>query len=504
MTLPTRLLDGYASFRSGRYASEAARYERLGQGSQKPSMMIIACCDSARPPKRYLMPGLAKSSWSAMWPIWFRPTCRTGAITRQSAALDFAVLALGVKHVVVMGHGRCGGIHAAVQDANPLTHTDFIAHGCAVIKDVARYVTHDHSENEELFERRVERASVEHSLANMRTFPWIRLRENAGHSPSMVPGLTFRWANFMPTTRRRRRGRRFTDADRSPPQARRCLTGGGDHGPPRQRRGALFHFATMNCFRESIQMTQRDLQGNRLTGASAAAASAYGDALRQLSIYAGDPLSIADGLPKANRVSAWPTSSRPGCSCSKRRQGRRRCARGDCKDRDSGSRQPRTGSCRGDQQPDRRPVSRGIAGSGRRCGRTSARSAGAHCRSHSWTSSPAVRNCCVTASCAPCPPGRIPFPAIMPCWACRPSGLRKLGDYVGAEASGRAALEIERCEGLGRHAVAHVMEMQSRQDEGIAFMREDTDSWTTGSFLRFTIGGISRSIIWSLARWTRY
>ena len=48
------------------------------------------------------------------------------------------------------------------------------------IKDVARYVTHDHSESEELFERRIERASVEHSLANMRTFPWIRMRENAG------------------------------------------------------------------------------------------------------------------------------------------------------------------------------------------------------------------------------------------------------------------------------------------------------------------------------------
>ena len=59
-------------------------------------------------------------------------------------------------------------------------------------------------------------------------------------------------------------------------------------------------------------MTQLDLQGNHLTGASAAAASAYGDALRQLSIYAGDPLAVADrlvedepGFGMAHVLKAW-------------------------------------------------------------------------------------------------------------------------------------------------------------------------------------------------------
>ena len=180
MTLPQRLLDGYAGFRGGRYASEAARYEKLGQGSQKPSVMIIACCDSRAAPETIFDAGPGEIFVVRNVANLVPPYMPDGGHHATSAALEFAVLALGVRHVVVMGHGRCGGIHAAVQDSNPLTHTDFIGSWMRGIKDVARYVNHASGESEELFERRIERASVEHSLANMRTFPWIRMRENAG------------------------------------------------------------------------------------------------------------------------------------------------------------------------------------------------------------------------------------------------------------------------------------------------------------------------------------
>ena len=42
MSLPKRLLDGYANFRKGRYASESERYLKLGEGQQKPTIMMIA------------------------------------------------------------------------------------------------------------------------------------------------------------------------------------------------------------------------------------------------------------------------------------------------------------------------------------------------------------------------------------------------------------------------------------------------------------------------------
>ena len=67
-----------------------------------------------------------------------------------------------------MGHGRCGGIRAAVGDAGPLSHTDFIGSWMRAIKDVARAVPHSH--DSALHERHIERASIEHSLANLRTF----------------------------------------------------------------------------------------------------------------------------------------------------------------------------------------------------------------------------------------------------------------------------------------------------------------------------------------------
>lgn len=180
MPLPKRLLDGYANFRNGRYASEAERYMKLGQGAQKPTVMIIACCDSRAAPETIFDAGPGEIFVVRNVANLVPPYMPDGGHHATSAALEFAVLALGVKHVVVMGHGRCGGIHAAVQDSSPLTHTDFIGSWMRGIKDVAKYVGQTPDESESAFEHRVERASVEHSLANMRTFPWIRMRENAG------------------------------------------------------------------------------------------------------------------------------------------------------------------------------------------------------------------------------------------------------------------------------------------------------------------------------------
>jgi hypothetical protein len=62
-------------------------------------------------------------------------------------------------------------------------------------------------------------------------------------------------------------------------------------------------------------------------------------------------------------------------------------------------------------------------------------------------------------------------------------GLEENGQYALAERHGRAAIAEEPRDGWGRHAVAHVLEMEGRHDEGIAFMREDLPSWTSDSFL---------------------
>lgn len=62
-------------------------------------------------------------------------------------------------------------------------------------------------------------------------------------------------------------------------------------------------------------------------------------------------------------------------------------------------------------------------------------------------------------------------------------GLEENGEYARAEAAGRRGVELEPRDGWSQHAVAHVMEMQNRQAEGIAWMRSN-DGWAGDSFFQ--------------------
>jgi carbonic anhydrase len=178
MSLPGKLLEGYSNFRSGRYTAEAERYRRLGEGAQKPRVMIIACCDSRAAPETIFDAGPGEMFVVRNVANLVPPYTPDGGHHSTSAALEFAVMSLKVEHIVVMGHGRCGGIRAAVLDSSPLTHTDFIGSWMRAIKDVTRIVPREQGCDDALHERHIERASIEHSLANLRTFPWIRMKEN--------------------------------------------------------------------------------------------------------------------------------------------------------------------------------------------------------------------------------------------------------------------------------------------------------------------------------------
>ena len=63
-------------------------------------------------------------------------------------------------------------------------------------------------------------------------------------------------------------------------------------------------------------------------------------------------------------------------------------------------------------------------------------------------------------------------------------GLEEMADYSAAETFGRKAIDIEPRDGWAQHAVAHVMEMQSRQRDGISWMRSNQAAWTGDSFLQ--------------------
>ncbi|HEX6736489.1 MAG TPA: tetratricopeptide repeat protein [Azonexus sp.] len=63
-------------------------------------------------------------------------------------------------------------------------------------------------------------------------------------------------------------------------------------------------------------------------------------------------------------------------------------------------------------------------------------------------------------------------------------GLEETADYARAEAQGRAAVELEPRDGWAWHAVAHVMEMQCRTQDGIAWLRADPAVWSSDSFFK--------------------
>ena len=56
-------------------------------------------------------------------------------------------------------------------------------------------------------------------------------------------------------------------------------------------------------------------------------------------------------------------------------------------------------------------------------------------------------------------------------------GLEECGDYGLAEETGRQAIALEPDDCWAQHALGHVMEMQARQDEGIAFMERRRAHW---------------------------
>jgi carbonic anhydrase len=181
MDFPRRLIEGYTAFRAGRLPTEQSRFQELAEDGQKPETMIIGCCDSrvspevifdASPGELFVIRNVANL---------VPPYTPDGAQRAVSAALEFAVQALRVKNIVVLGHARCGGIKAYAEQAEPLSPGDFIGNWMALIEPAAREVGPPKpSEGTDSFMRRLEQASIKHTLKNLMTFPCINILVERG------------------------------------------------------------------------------------------------------------------------------------------------------------------------------------------------------------------------------------------------------------------------------------------------------------------------------------
>ena len=177
-----RLIEGYRRFRETDWAHERERWAEMAEG-QSPRVMILSCADSrvdpahifdARPGEMFVVRNIA-----ALAPPYETSVGFHGV----SAALEFAVAELEVAEILVLGHGLCGGCAAALTgqfDGTPHGEGHFIADWVQMLKEAREGVRARHPELDRDAFLDMEREAVKVSLANLRTFPWIASREQAG------------------------------------------------------------------------------------------------------------------------------------------------------------------------------------------------------------------------------------------------------------------------------------------------------------------------------------
>jgi carbonic anhydrase len=188
MNFPKRLTDGYAAFLSERLPREQSRFRELAETGQRPEIMVIGCCDSrvspevifdARPGELFVVRNVANI---------VPPYAPDGQAHGVSAALEFGVGALRVKHIVVLGHAQCGGVKAFAEDAEPLSPGDFIGRWMKLMQPAADKTPRGALTPAEYLTR-LEQANIANSIDNLMTFP--RLRKLVERGEVAVHGAYF-------------------------------------------------------------------------------------------------------------------------------------------------------------------------------------------------------------------------------------------------------------------------------------------------------------------------
>ena len=174
----TALIEGYRRFRSDSYPQQKARYDALENDGQSPPVMVISCCDSRVDPATIFdtVPGqvFALRNVANLVP----PFETGGGLHGASAAIEFGVLGLTVKHIVVVGHGQCGGIKAALAGPNLGQEGHiFIDDWMGIVQEARDEVVASGQDNPQ---QALEWEAIKVSLANLRTFPFIAEREARG------------------------------------------------------------------------------------------------------------------------------------------------------------------------------------------------------------------------------------------------------------------------------------------------------------------------------------
>lgn len=174
------LIAGYRRFRARRYREAADVFHSLRDG-QTPKTMILACADSRADPAMIFdgAPGelFVVRNVAALAPPY---EDSTKGLHGVSAALEFAVTALKVKQILVMGHGGCGGIAASIAAKAARPVGQFIAPWVEIAAPARDAVLGNPQIAQTDWQEAVEHGAVGQSLTNLMSFPFVRAAVEEG------------------------------------------------------------------------------------------------------------------------------------------------------------------------------------------------------------------------------------------------------------------------------------------------------------------------------------
>jgi carbonic anhydrase len=164
------LIEGYRRYRAVRWPHLKALHRTLAEG-QRPRIAVLACCDSrvdpatifdAYPGELFVIRNIANLA---------PPYERGGGHHGVSAAIEFAVEALEVDTVLVMGHAYCGGVAASLARGEAKGDS-FLDKWVALLEPAKARIDVTAPDAA----RALEHESVKVSLENLTTFPFVARR----------------------------------------------------------------------------------------------------------------------------------------------------------------------------------------------------------------------------------------------------------------------------------------------------------------------------------------
>nr|TKR98952.1 hypothetical protein D5086_0000198190 [Populus alba] len=168
----------FLSFKKHKYMQNLELYEKLAKG-QAPKFMVIACADSRVCPSSILgfQPGEAFVIRNVANMV---PPYENGP-SETNAGLEFAVNSLKVENILVIGHSQCGGIRALMSMHDDVETSSLIGSWVSVGMN-ARVRTKAATKllNFDQQCKHCEKESVNCSLANLLTYPWVEEKVRNG------------------------------------------------------------------------------------------------------------------------------------------------------------------------------------------------------------------------------------------------------------------------------------------------------------------------------------